>query len=193
MRSLASKSFLVVCFLGIIGAFYHAWAEGAFTTNYALVHFAPYASFYGIPYWVFGVVWFPPVFVVALWATKIGKVALNKKMLALLTIGNIFTGYLWYLDLVIIHIVFEGYTVLYLFLYLTNYVMTALVVIDNRSSDVIHGYVYGTFTGAVVGLLFGPYGVAACGIGGGIFGALRNYAMPIRGPAKTSPQTVTGS
>jgi len=52
-------------------------------------------------------------------------------------------------------------------------------VFQNWSSDVMHGFVYGTVTGAVIGLLFGPYGVAACGIGGGIFGAIRNYVMPV--------------
>jgi len=173
-----SRPFIAVAALGIVGAIYHAWSEGAFTTNYAAVAFAPYASFFGIPYWVFGIVWFPLTFVVALWATKMGRDALSKEILVLLTVGNVFTGYLWYLDLVII----RAFTVVYVALYLANYVLTAFVVMDNWSSDVMRGYVYGTITGAVVGLLFGPYGVAACGIGGGIFGALRNYAMP----AKTS-------
>ena len=73
---------------------------------------------------------------------------------------------------------------LYIALYMINYTLTGLVVIQNWSSDVMHGYVYGTFTGAAVGLLFGPYGVAACGIGGGIFGALRNYVMPKEKPVR---------
>jgi len=103
-------------------------------------------------------------------------------MLALLTVGNLFTGYLWYLDLVIV----RAFTAVYVLLYLTNYMLTALVVVDNWSSDVMRGYVYGTATGALVGLLFGPYGVAACGIGGGIFGALRNHFMPIR-PSSAPP------
>jgi uncharacterized membrane protein len=171
-----SRLFVAVSALGIIGAFYHAWNEGAFTTNYTAVTFVPYASFFGVPYWVFGVVWFPLILVVGLWATKMGRVPLSDKMLALLTVGNVFTGYLWYLDLVII----KAFTAVYVLLYLTNYILTAFVAIDNRSSDVMRGYVYGTATGAVVGILFGPYGVAACGIGGGIFGALRNYFMPIK-------------
>jgi hypothetical protein len=44
------------------------------------------------PYWVFGVVWFPLVFAVALWMTRFAKVGLKKEMLVLLTVGNIFTG-----------------------------------------------------------------------------------------------------
>ena len=171
-----SKLFILVALVGILEAIYHAWLEGAFTTNYALVSFSPYASLLGVPYWVFGLVWFPLVFVVAIWATKMGKLRLSKEMLLLLTVGNVFTGYLWYLDLIII----RAFTVVYAALYLTNYVLTALVVIDGWSSDVMRGYAYGTLTGAIVGLLFGPYGVAVCGIGGGIFGALRNYAIPAR-------------
>jgi len=180
-----SKPFIVMAVLGVLEAIYHAWNEGAFSTNYAAVAFAPYASFFGVPYWVFGVVWFPLVLVVALWATKLGRGALPKETLVLLTVGNLFTGYLWYLDLVII----RAFTVVYVLLYLTNYVLTAFVVADNWSSDVMRGYVYGTVTGAVVGLLFGPYGVAACGIGGGVFGALRNYFMPLRpSPAPLPPE-----
>ena len=182
-----SKPFLVVAALGIVGAIYHAWLEGAFTTNYAVVSFSRYASFFGIPYWVFGLVWFPLVFVSALWTTRMGKQSLNKELLALLTIGNLFTGYLWYLDLLII----KAFTVVYAALYAANYVLTALVVLDGWSSDVMRGYAYGTLTGAVVGLLFGPYGVAVCGIGGGIFGALRNYVVPARAPRGPTPQVAS--
>lgn len=174
-----SKPFILVAAAGVVGAFYHAWAEGAFSTNYGVVSFAPYASFYGVPYWAFGVVWFPTVFVVSLWATKVGRAPLPMEVLVLLTVGNVFTGYLWFLDLVLI----KAYTLVYVALYGTNYVLTAFVVADNWSSDVMHGYLYGTVTGAAVGLLFGPYGVAAVGIGGGIFGAIRNYVMPVRAAA----------
>jgi uncharacterized membrane protein len=172
----SSKLFVVVAALGIVGAIYHAWNEGAFSTNYAVVSFSPYASLHGVPYWVFGIVWFPLVFTIGLWTTRLGRAPLSKEMLALLTVGNVFTGYLWYLDVVVI----KAFTVVYAALYGTNYALTALVVFDNWSSDIMRGYAYGTVTGAIVGLLFGPYGVAACAIGGGIFGALRNYAMPMR-------------
>lgn len=155
-------------------AFYHAWLEHAFTTNILAVNYAPYASFYGVPYWLFGVVWFPLMFVVGVWSTKLGRGGLRKGLLVLLTVGNLVTVYFWYLDLIII----KAFTLVYVSLYAANYVLTALVVIQNRSSDVMQGYVYGTVTGAVVGLLFGPYGVAVCGIGGGVFGAVRNFVMP---------------
>ncbi len=172
----AAKGFVVVSVLGVIGAFYHAWSEGAFTTNYAAVSFSPYASFFGLPYWIFGVVWFPIVLVVALWRTGMGRKSLGMEFLAVLTLGNVFTGYLWYLDLEVV----RAFTIVYVALYAANYALTGLVVLENRKSDIVHGYAYGTGTGAVVGLLFGPYGVAACAIGGGIFGALRNFAIPMK-------------
>lgn len=180
-----AKAFIALSALGIVGAFYHAWSEGAFSTNYGQVAFSQYATFYGIPYWIFGIVWFPLVFVVVLWSTKFGKNELPMGMLVLLTVGNMFTGYLWFLDLVVI----KAFTAVYVALYSANYALTGLVVAEHWSSDVARGYLYGTVTGAVVGLLFGPYGVAACGIGGGIFGALRNYFVPAAqvAPTGTTP------
>lgn len=180
MAGLASKIFIIISVVGIGEAFYHAWLEKAFTTNLFVVHYSEYASIFGIPYWLFGVVWFPSIFVVGLWATGIGRKRLNINLLALLTVGNVFTGYLWYLDFEVV----KSLHLLYVALYVTNYALTGLVVVQNwASSDIIHGYVYGTATGAVIGLLFGPYGVAACGIAGGMFGAVRNRVMP-KEPAK---------
>ncbi len=179
-----SKVFVAVSFVGILEAFYHASLENAFTTNLFKVHFSPLASFYGVPYWLFGVVWFPLIFLVAIWTTGLGHRNLTLGLLILLTIGNVFTGYLWYLDIIVV----KAYAPLYVALYATNYALTGLVVIQNRSSDIMHGYVYGTATGAVIGLLFGPYGVAACGITGGVFGAVRNFVVPNKAPAPDSRQ-----
>lgn len=184
MRGIASKAFIALSVVGIGEAIYHAWSEEAFVTNIFNVHYSTYASFFGVPYWIFGVVWFPLIFLVGLWTTRMGRAGLGKELLILLTIGNVFTGYLWYLDIMVV----KSYTLVYLALYATNYALTGLVVIQNRSNDIMHGYVYGTGTGAVVGLLFGPYGVAACGIAGGIFGAIRNYAMPKSASAQAPRQ-----
>jgi hypothetical protein len=104
------------------------------------------------------------------------------QLLVLLTIGNVFTGYLWYLDLIVV----KAFTSFYVALYVTNYALTGLVVIQNWSNDIMHGYVYGTATGAVIGLLFGPYGVAVCGIGGGMFGAVRNFVLPKETSARST-------
>ena len=184
-----SKPFIGVALLGVLGASYHAWAEGGFSTNYGDVAFSSYASFYGVPYWAFGVVWFPLVLAVALWSTKLGTRGLPVWMLVLLTAGNVFTGYLWFLDIIIV----KSFTLVYVALYSANYLLTALLVAEHWSSDVMRGYVYGTVTGAVVGLLFGPYGVAACGIGGGIFGAMRNYFMPLQAQAQSIPRERAGA
>lgn len=175
----SSKAFIAVSIVGVGLAIYHAWLEGAFTTKFWAVHYSTYASFAGIPYWVCGVVWFPLVLIVGSWSTKVGRAGLKRELIAFLTVGNIATGYFWYLDIMIV----KALTFAYIALYVTNYVLTALVVIEHRSEDVMQGYVYGTVTGCIVGLLFGPYGVVACGIGGGIFGAARNFVMPKRPPA----------
>lgn len=189
MHGITSKVFIALSLVGIVEAFYHAWSEKAFVTNIFVVHFSRLASLYGVPYWLLGLVWFPLVLVVGLWTTRLGREPLNKELLILLTVGNVFTGYLWFLDIIVV----KAYTPLYIALYATNYALTGLVVIQNWSSDIMHGYVYGTGTGAVVGLLFGPYGVAACGISGGIFGAIRNYVMPKEASAQRSGQAARES
>jgi len=180
VASYFSRAFIILTILGIALAFYHASLEHAFTTNIFLVKYAQYASFYGIPYWTFGVVWYPLIFVVGAWSTRLGRTGLRKELLILLTLGNITTTYFWYLDLIVV----KAFSLVYVSLYLTNYALTALVVAQHRSNDIMQGYVYGTVTGAIVGLLFGPYGVSVCGVGGGIFGAIRNLVMPRRVPPK---------
>jgi uncharacterized membrane protein len=178
-----AKPFIAVSFLGIIGALYHAWSEGAFSTNYGVVSFSPYASLYGVPYWVFGVVWFPLVFAVGLWSTKLGTRMLPMELLILLSVGNVFTGYLWFLDLLVV----KAFTLVYVALYSTNYALTVLIVAEHWSSDVMRGYLYGTVTGAIIGIFLGPYGVVVCGLGGGLFGALRHYLLPVKISSGTTP------
>jgi len=181
-----SKTYIFVSGVGVVLAFYHAWLEHAFTTNTFAINYAPYASFFGVPYWLFGVVWFPIILAVGLWSTRLGRTELRGNLLMLLTVGNVVTAYFWYLDIIIV----KAFTLVYVALYVTNYALTALVVIQHRSSDVMRGYIYGTVTGAIVGLLFGPYGVAVCGIGGGIFGAIRNFVVPKEAaPRLTTPPT----
>jgi uncharacterized membrane protein len=173
-----SAAFLAVSLLGVVLAIYHAWSEKAFVTNPFLVHYAPYASFFGVPYWLFGIVWFPLVLIVGLWSTNLGRGKLRMELLVLLTVGNVFTGYLVYLDILVV----KTFTLTYAALYFTNYALTGLVVAQHWRNDVMDGFVYGTATGAVIGVLFGLYGVAACGIAGGIFGAVRNYLVPKNAP-----------
>jgi uncharacterized membrane protein len=175
-----SKAFIAVSVFGVVLAVYHAWSEKAFVTNPFLVHYAPYASFYGIPYSYFGLFWFPLMVIVGLLSTKLARVNLKMQLLVLLSVGNIFTGYLIYLDILVV----KAFTLTYVALYFTNYALTGLVVAQHWRNDVMDGFVYGTVTGAIIGLLFGPYGVAAVGIAGGIFGAVRNYMVPKKSSEK---------
>lgn len=169
--------------IGIFLAFYHAWLEHLFTTNFFIIKYARFASFFGVPYSLFGVVWFPLVFAIGLWSTQLGRIGLKKELLILLTIGNLFTLYFLYLDIFIVN----AFNTIYIGLYVTNYTLTGLVVFQNRSNDAIRGFVYGTVLGAVVGLIFGIYGVAMLGIVGGVLGSIRNLAVPMKPPAGPAP------
>jgi hypothetical protein len=166
-----SLAFIFLSAVGVAEALDHAWLENAFTTNVSLVSYSPYASFFGVPYWVFGIVWFPLVLVIGLSTTRFGVANLNKRLLILLSIGNIFTAYLWFLDLLII----GTFTAAYVGLYVTNYALTGLVVAQNWYSTEMRDFFVGTIIGVVIGVFFGPFGVAAFGIGGGIVGAVGSY------------------
>ena len=167
----ASMAFIFLSTVGVAEALYHAWLEDAFTANVSLISYSSYASFFGVPYWVFGVVWFPLVLVIGLWSTRFGRANLNKKLLILLSIGNVFTAYLWFLDLLVI----GTFTAAYVGLYVTNYALTGLVVAQNWPSADMRNFFIGTMIGIVIGVFFGPFGVATFGIGGGIVGAVGSY------------------
>ena len=163
--------FILLSAAGVVEAVYHAWLEHAFTTNYSQVTFAPYSSFFGVPYWVFGVIWFPLVLIVGLWATRLGRLSLRRELLALLSIGNVFTLYFWYLDLLVV----RSFTAEYVGLYVTNYALTGLVVAGNWSGAEMKDFVAGTVVGMVIGVFFGPFGAAVLGVIGGILGAVSGY------------------
>ena len=135
-----SQLFVFLSAIGVAEAFYHAWLEKAFTTNYSLVTYAPYSSLDGIPYWVLGVVWYPLILVIGIWGTRIGRARLPVWLLILLSVGNITTVYFWYLDSAIVH----AYDSLYVGLYVTNYALTGLVVAENWSSVVMKDFAVGT-------------------------------------------------
>ena len=167
----ASQAFGLLSAVGVAEAFYHAYQENAFSTNWATVNFSSYASLLGVPYFVFGIVWFPLVLVVGFWATKMGRVALPRQLLVLLTMGNLFTGYLWYLDLIVI----SSITPTYVGLYLTNYALTGIVVVQNWSHREMREFSVGTVLGIVIGAFFGAFGAAILGLAGGVFGAVGGY------------------
>ena len=167
----ASPAFLILTVVGVGEAFYHAWSENAFTTDWFTVKFAPNASLFGVPYWVCGVVWFPLILVMGLWSTKLGRAPLPGRMLILLSVGNFFTGYLWYLDLIVI----RSFTAAYAGLYVTNYALTGLVAYDNRKMRAMREFTACTVIGMVIGVFFGGFGVAVFGLLGGLFGAIGGY------------------
>jgi len=167
----ASQAFILLSAVGIVEAFYHAWQENAFTTNWFNVSFTGYSALMGVPYWVFGIVWYPLVLIAGLWATHMGRNTLSRRFLIFLTVGNVFTGYLWYLDLIVINAI----TPTYVGLYLTNYALTGVVVVQNWAPREMREFAVGTVLGIVIGAFFGAFGAAFLGIAGGILGAVGGY------------------
>lgn len=167
----ASILFILLSLVGVAESLIHAWQENAFTTSWGSVSYSPLASFFGVPYWIFGVAWFPLVFVVGLWTTRLGRMNLGRGLLVLLTLGNVFTGYLWFVDLVVI----RTFTAAYVGLYVTNYALTGLVIAGNWSRKEMREFATGTVVGMLVGVFFGAIGVASFGILGGILGAIGGY------------------
>lgn len=167
----ASVAFILLSVVGVAEAFDHAWQEKAFTTNWGAVSYSGFASLMGIPYWAFGIVWFPLILVVGLWVTRMSRRELPRWLLALLTVGNVFTGYLWYLDLVIVH----ALTPAYIGLYITNYALTGAVVVQNWSRGEMREFAAGTVLGIVIGAFFGAFGAVVLGIAGGMLGAVGGY------------------
>ena len=108
---------------------------------------------------------------VGLWATHLGRARLRSWLLILLSVGNIMTVYFWYLDSAVVH----AYNPVYLGLYATKYALTGLVIAENWSSVVMKDFTIGTVIGLVVGIIFGPTGVAAFGVLGGGLGAVSGY------------------
>jgi vitamin K epoxide reductase family protein len=167
----ASLTFILLSGVGVAEAFYHAWQENAFTTNWFTVKYSAYASLMGVPYWAFGIVWFPLVLAVGLWATRMGTLSLGPTLLVMLTVGNLFTGYLWYLDLMVVNSI----TPTYVGLYLTNYALTGVVVVQNWSHREMREFAVGTILGIVIGAFFGAFGAAILGLTGGVLGAIGGY------------------
>lgn len=85
-----------------------------------------HTSLFGIPFWTAGVVWFPLAFALGLITSKFGKQPVNSELLLpFLVIGNVFTIYLWYLELVVIHIICP----FCVSLYVANYILTGIVLV----------------------------------------------------------------
>ena len=90
------------------------------------VYQSGHTSLFGIPFYLMGLIWFSLLLAIGLWTSQFGKKPVNSEiLLPILMIGNVFTGYLWYLELAVIHIICP----LCVSLYVVNYVLTIIVVV----------------------------------------------------------------
>ncbi len=127
-----SKAYFLVSGVGIAIAIYLAYEYLTLNFNSCNVSQqfscggvfqSGYTSLFGIPFFVMGLVWFPLVLAVGLVITRGGKNPLEGEiLLPLLMVGNVFTFYLWYLELDVIGIVCP----LCVSLYMVNYALTGI-------------------------------------------------------------------
>ena len=100
------------------------------------VYQSGYTSLFGIPFYLMGLVWFPVAFTLGLLTSRFGKRPVNSEiLLPALMVGNIFTAYLWYLELAVIHIVCP----LCVTLYAVNYALTVIVLLQFLREPIISG------------------------------------------------------
>ena len=90
---------------------------------------SPYSKFFGIPMYIFGLIWFPLLFIISSAYSGFARKELNAYVLVpLLLLGDIFTIYLWYEQLVLI-----GKLCPYcVSLYFVNYILTVLALLSLR-------------------------------------------------------------
>jgi uncharacterized membrane protein len=138
-----TKAFILLAAIGIAVAIYHGYDEvtaysapgsTACNINAVLsctsVFNSGYTKFppgpYGVDMYVYGLIWFPLMLILGVWyGRKTGTMG-SEGMVALLMVGNLFTLYLWYLEIDVIH----AYCLVCISMYLLNYAMTALAMID---------------------------------------------------------------
>jgi len=137
-----SKAFLGLAAIGIPDAVYHAYGEiTAYSTSLgnacdinnlfscSKVFASGYTKFppgsFGISLWVYVVVWFPLMLILGYWFVRKGGSLRIEVMVPLLMVGNVFTLYLWYLELVKI----GALCPVCISLYTLNYLMTAICLV----------------------------------------------------------------
>lgn len=128
-----TKAYFLVAAVGVAIAIYVAndYLTATFQGCYINQQFScegvfqsGHTSAFGIPFYVTGLVWFPLLIAVGLLTTKLGKEPLSGEiLLPLLMVGNVFTIYLWYLELVVIRVICP----LCVSLYIVNYALTVMV------------------------------------------------------------------
>jgi uncharacterized membrane protein len=126
-----TKSYLALSGIGLAVAVYHAYSE--ITANFNAcnlggtfscgnVFASGYVSIFGVPFYALGLFWFVLLLSLGVWFTRGGKEIRGEILVPLLMVGNAFTIFLWYIELVIIHAICP----VCLSLYVINYVLTAL-------------------------------------------------------------------
>ena len=132
-----SRSFLALAAVGIPIAIYHGYDE---ITNYSApgttvcninsflscgtVFQSGYTTFPphgGLSMFVYGLIWFPLMLALGLWFTRRKGGINGVVMVPILMVGNIFTLYLWYLELGVIHALCP----VCISMYVLNYLMSA--------------------------------------------------------------------
>jgi len=134
-----SKVFVVLAAVGIAVAIYHGYDE---VTNYSApgtgvcnvnsvvsclsVFQSGYTKFppgpYGVSMFVYGLIWFPLMVVLGVWFGKRTGTLNGEILVPVLMVGNLFTIYLWYLEIAVIH----AYCPVCISMYVLNYAMTGL-------------------------------------------------------------------
>ena len=145
-----SKAFIVLALIGVAIAVYHGYDEvTAYTgpgSNYCSVFtsFNPFlscttvfASGYatlppnsstGLPLYVLGLVWFPLMVALGFWFGQKRGTLDGEVLVPLLMVGNIFTLYLWFVELGLIHALCPICVGMYLVNYsLTGFALKALL------------------------------------------------------------------
>jgi uncharacterized membrane protein len=90
---------------------------------------SPYSKLFGIPMYVFGLVWFPLIFTLSLAYSSFGKKEINVMvLLPLLLLGDVFTIYLWFDQLALI----GKLCPFCITLYIINYILTVFVILSMR-------------------------------------------------------------
>jgi uncharacterized membrane protein len=124
--------FLALASAGIFVAAYHAANELGWSTtgcnittviSCGSVYESGYTSVLGIPFYILGLIWFPFLFVIGILVVRRVRVPSPTILLPLLVLGDVFTLYLWYLEIVIIH----AYCPICISMYVLNYGLTWVV------------------------------------------------------------------
>ncbi len=134
-----SRAFIALAVSGIGVAVYHAYDEINFAFNSCnlsnvfscqAVFGRGYDKVLGVNFWVYGVVWFPLVLLVGIWAVNRYGTPLGSVVAPFLMIGNIFTIYPWYIEIKLLN---GTYCPVCISLYVINYVLTFVALASTSS------------------------------------------------------------